>query len=63
MTSNFGKEFHKDYTGMLGMTGRTLIQRNMETFDVISLGELLFYLEKLQHNKIERRESLCHERP
>ncbi len=36
MTSNFGKEFHKDYTGMLGMTGRTLIQRNMETFDVIS---------------------------
>lgn len=48
---------------MLGMTGRTLIQRNMETFDVISLGELLFYLEKLQHNKIERRESLCHERP
>jgi|APCry1669190288_1035285.scaffolds.fasta_scaffold117482_1 hypothetical protein len=32
MTSNFGKEFHSDYTHMLGAYGKTLIHRNMETF-------------------------------
>ncbi len=32
MTSNFGKEFHKDYTHMLGAYGKTLIQRNMEKY-------------------------------
>jgi hypothetical protein len=34
MTSNFCKEFDKDYTGMLASTGRSLIQRNIQTFNV-----------------------------
>lgn len=51
MTSNFGKEFHRDYTGMLGMTGRTLIQRNMETFDVNPLIKYNRLLENLQQDK------------
>lgn len=55
MTSNFGKEFHKDYTGMLGMTGRTLIQRNMETFDVTNLLDLFLKFQKT-YNKIKQNE-------
>ncbi len=33
-TGNFGKEFGDDYTHLLGASGKTIIHRNMQTFNV-----------------------------
>jgi hypothetical protein len=60
MTSNFCKEFDKDYTGMLASTGRTLIQRNIQTFNVNPFQVYnFFYLRNItKQSRIKRNKTI-----
>ncbi len=55
LTSRYGREFGQDFGHLLGDSGRTIIKRNMEEFNVIKFLPVKLNVENLRGPQNKRR--------